>query len=114
EYGGVSFTVLKAEAASEGHTLKLAGKRRGKELVLEFQYDTGKLEHAVVERWSRQFQTLFGAALVDPEIRVSRLPLVNEEERRRLLVDWNRTEAEYPRESSVHELFEAQVERTPE
>jgi amino acid adenylation domain-containing protein len=31
-----------------------------------------------------------------------------------LLVEWNRTRADYPRDSCVHELFEAQVERTPD
>ena len=31
-----------------------------------------------------------------------------------LLVEWNATEAEYPRDKCVHELFEAQAERTPE
>jgi amino acid adenylation domain-containing protein len=35
-------------------------------------------------------------------------------ERQKLLIEWNRTELEYPREASVHELFEAQVERTPD
>jgi amino acid adenylation domain-containing protein len=29
-------------------------------------------------------------------------------------VDWNRTEADYPRNSTIHELFDAQCERTPE
>ena len=31
-----------------------------------------------------------------------------------LIVQWNNTEADYPKESCLHELFEAQVERTPD
>jgi amino acid adenylation domain-containing protein len=35
-------------------------------------------------------------------------------ERRKLLVEWNQTRTEYPRDACVHHLFEAQVERSPE
>ena len=37
-----------------------------------------------------------------------------EAERHQLLVEWNDTTADYPEERCVHQLFEAQVERTPE
>ena len=42
------------------------------------------------------------------------LPLLGEAERRRLLVEWNDTAAEYPRDDACTQLFEAQAERTPE
>ncbi|HEU0052893.1 MAG TPA: amino acid adenylation domain-containing protein, partial [Longimicrobium sp.] len=45
---------------------------------------------------------------------VDRLALLSTSERSRVLVDWNRTEAEYPAGLCVHELFEAQVGRTPD
>ena len=35
-------------------------------------------------------------------------------ERRQLLVDFNATAADYPRHKSLHQLFEAQVEKTPD
>ncbi|MBV8731342.1 MAG: amino acid adenylation domain-containing protein, partial [Acidobacteriia bacterium] len=114
EYGGVKFRLLEAAAAGEPHTLKLTGRRRGERLSLEFAYDAGTLERATVERWNEQFQTLLAGALANPETPVSRLPLIAEPERRRLLVDWNRTEAEYARERTICELFEAQAARTPE
>ena len=40
--------------------------------------------------------------------------MLPEAERQQVLYEWNATEAEYPREQCVHELFEAQVEKTPE
>jgi amino acid adenylation domain-containing protein len=49
-----------------------------------------------------------------PESAVCRLEVMPKEEREQLLVEWNRTEAEYPRENCVHELFEEQVRKTPE
>jgi non-ribosomal peptide synthetase component F len=41
-------------------------------------------------------------------------PVLTEAERHKLLVEWNRTERDYPRDKCVHQLFEEQVERTPE
>ena len=37
-----------------------------------------------------------------------------EDEARPLLVDWNATQRAYPRDSCIHELFEAVVDRTPD
>ena len=50
----------------------------------------------------------------DAERPISELPLLSEAERRRLLEEWNATEAEYPGEKCLHELFEEQAERTPD
>jgi non-ribosomal peptide synthetase component F len=42
------------------------------------------------------------------------LPLLTEAERRQLLVEWNATQTTYPKEGSIPQLFERQVEYTPE
>ncbi len=42
------------------------------------------------------------------------LPILTEAERHQLLVEWNDTQADYPQNQCTHQLFEAQVERTPE
>jgi non-ribosomal peptide synthetase component F len=41
-------------------------------------------------------------------------PILSEAERQRLLVEFNDTSRDYPRDARVHELFEQQVERTPD
>ena len=52
--------------------------------------------------------------MADPGQRISQLPLLTEAERHQLLVEWNDTAVEYPRDRCIHQLFEAQVERSPE
>ena len=42
------------------------------------------------------------------------LSRLTERERRQLLVEWNDTAADYPRDQCIHQLFEEQVERTPD
>src|SRR5205823_8434628 len=46
--------------------------------------------------------------------RLSELPLLPEAERRRLLIEWNATEAAYPQDQCLHQLFAAQARKTPE
>jgi len=44
---------------------------------------------------------------------LDRLPLLGDEERDRLLYEWNHTLVEYPRRMCVQEMFEDQVKRIP-
>src|SRR5262249_35827106 len=45
---------------------------------------------------------------------VRTIGVLPEAERRQLVEEWNRTEAEYSKEKRIHDLFEEQVERSPE
>jgi non-ribosomal peptide synthetase component F len=60
------------------------------------------------------FQTLLEGIALDPDRRLSALPLLSHEERNRSLMGWNATAADYPEDRSVHRLFEEQAARTPE
>jgi aspartate racemase len=79
-----------------------------------FEYSSDLFEQATVARMAGHFATLLQAVVADPGLRLSQLPLLGEDERRQLLVEWNATEADYPAERCVHELFEEQAERRPE
>ena len=57
---------------------------------------------------------LLEGMVADDARAVDRLPLLSDAERHQLLVEWNATEADYPRDKCVHELFEAQAARTPD
>ncbi len=60
------------------------------------------------------FQTLLEGIAANPDQHLSALPILTEAERQQLLVEWNDIQADYPRAKCIHELFEAQAERTPE
>ena len=77
-------------------------------------YSTDLFDAATIERMVGHFQTLLEGIVADPDRRLWRLPLLTEAERHRLLVEWNDTRREYPRDKCVHQLFEEQVARTPE
>ncbi|UAW64588.1 non-ribosomal peptide synthetase [Mycoavidus sp. HKI] len=62
----------------------------------------------------RRFLKFLDALATGPAQPISDIDLLDAAERRQLLVEWNATESEYPEHQCIHQLFEEQVERTPE
>ncbi|HEX8149384.1 MAG TPA: amino acid adenylation domain-containing protein [Pyrinomonadaceae bacterium] len=77
------------------------------------EYPTDLFDPATIERILRHFRRVLEKVSADAETRLSDISLLDEEEERQLAL-WNATGAEYPRDATLGELFEAQVERTPE
>jgi amino acid adenylation domain-containing protein len=80
----------------------------------EIEYSARLFDEDSMRRLSDHFETLLGGIVHQPGGRISRLPLLRLEERERVLMEWNRTATEYPRGSSIPQLFEEQVARNPE
>lgn len=83
------------------------------ELILKILYDRHRFDSATITRMLGHFQTLLEGIIANPSGRLSAFSLLTEVERLTLLLKWNDTHADYPLDQSIHELFEAQVERTP-
>ncbi len=79
-----------------------------------FEYCTDLFERETIERLSSNFQRLLCATVRSPEQKVGKLPILAEKEERLLRQEWNDTRAEFPAKLLVHELFERQVDRTPQ
>ena len=112
--GGVRFSLERVQVVSERFKLRLNVVRRGAELRLEFHYDAARFERGAVERIAGYYQNLLAAALASPATAVAHLPLLPEDERRQLLVEWNQTAAAYPADKCLHQLFEQQAARVPD
>ncbi|HKK51064.1 MAG TPA: formyltransferase family protein, partial [Myxococcota bacterium] len=56
---------------------------------------------------------VFLAGASDPARPLARVPMLDDEGRRRVLEDWNRTDVDFDRSQTIHALFEAQAARTP-
>lgn len=78
------------------------------------EYNTDIFDEPTIVQIARQFQILMEGIVADPSQQVSSLPLLSDEDRRQLLVEWNDTARDYGQKSCIHELFEEQVARTPE
>ncbi|QRO01038.1 non-ribosomal peptide synthase/polyketide synthase [Archangium violaceum] len=104
--------VLDSGAAKLDMVLLLSETERGLEGTLD--YDASLFEPASMERLVGHLRTLLEAAVANPGQRVSALPLLTEEEQRRVLEEWNATEVEWPREKCIHELVTEQARARPE
>jgi amino acid adenylation domain-containing protein len=93
-------------------TFELYERPHGMELWAEYSTDLFVPES--ITRLTDQYVRLLRSMLATPDAGIVDLPLLSEAERRQLLVDWNQTGLDYPRGTGVHQLFEAQVARTPD
>ena len=78
------------------------------------EYNTDLFNPATMDRFAANYTTLLESIVENPDKSVNRLEILPPSERDRLLVSWNDTAADYPREQCVFELIEARVEQMPE
>jgi amino acid adenylation domain-containing protein len=83
-------------------------------LVGSFEYNTDLFNDDTVAAMCVHFQTLIESIVANPDQQIARLPMLTEAESKRLLVEWNQTRRDFPSDSCVQELFEAQAAETPE
>jgi amino acid adenylation domain-containing protein/non-ribosomal peptide synthase protein (TIGR01720 family)/FkbM family methyltransferase len=111
----VSFTIQRQYTCFDRFAVKLTCIETTAGAMWEFHYDASVFSQAGIERLSGQFRQLVESVIENPHGTLESFEIVNAEERRQLLVELNRTsELEAPLDMCLHELFELQVERTPD
>ena len=95
------------------YDLNLSLRRDADGLAGTIVYNADIYDGPTVGQMMRHFAALLEVMAVEPEQRIDEVKLLSEEEERRQLVAWNSTEASYPAEKTIHQLFEEQVKRTP-
>ena len=83
-------------------------------ITLVWEYNTDLFDHSTMERMMGEYETLLREILADPSQRLSEYSLLTEQQKHRLLVEWNNTETEYKKVAGIHQLFESQVEQNPD
>jgi len=96
-----------------GLDLNMEVKLGGHDSHRVLHYSPDLFEAETIHRMLVHYQTILEAVAENPGERVSLLPILTRAERRRVLVEWNDTQADYPR-TCVHRLFEEQVLRSPD
>ncbi len=85
----------------------------GEELLLKIAGDRQRFEPIALTRMLGHLQTLLESIAANPQQKISKLSMLTAAEISQLQ-QWNQTEANYPQDKCVHQLFEAQVERSPD
>ena len=87
-------------------------KPDGLHVVLE--YRTALFDAETIDRFFAHLQSVLTAAVANPAERVSRLPLLDADERALVLERWNATDTPMPADATLSSLVDAQMARTPD
>lgn len=84
------------------------------ELQLSFEYCTKLFEKSFIENFANHYSNILHVVLDNLDIKLSSIDMLSEKERNTILYDFNNTKMDYPKEKTISQLFEEQVERTPD
>ncbi len=113
ELQGLTLSNFEVENKISTFEVTLSAYEFGKELTLAIEYNTDLFDDTTIVRMGEHFQQLLEKVVADPEQKSSALSLLSETEERQLVVEWNNTSTDSPRDRCVQQLFEDQVRRTP-
>src|SRR5262245_41495686 len=114
ELPGLAVEFSEIDTGTAKFDLSLCLREGADRLSGYLEYNSDLFDAETARRLVGHWHTLLAAALADPDGRVSELPLLTDDERRLILLDWNDTKAPLPRQECLHQLVEVQVDRTPQ
>ncbi len=107
-------TQMDVDTGATKYDLYLELDERSDEVLARFHYSTDLFERATIATMARHFRQLMESAVASPDAPIAKLSLMSAEEERRVLGEWNRTAEDYPRDLTIQQVFEQQVERSPQ
>jgi amino acid adenylation domain-containing protein len=110
----LSITPFATEHVTAKFDLTLSMTETAQGLSGTFEYNTDLFNADTITRLVGHFKTLLASIVTNPAQSVAELPLLTEKEKHQLLVEWNNTAVAYPQEQCLHQLFEGQVEQSPD
>jgi len=110
----VSLTFAEGDNGSAKFDLTLFMEDREQGLVATLEYNTDLFNTDTIHRMLGHFQTLLESIVSQLDTKIAELSLLTEVERHQLLIEWNDTKRNYPQNQCIHQLFEQQVEHTPD
>ena len=114
ELPNLQFTPLELEQVSAKFDLTLLMTETAEGIQGTWEYRTDLFDKATIKQIVGHFQTLLVHIVANPKQCITELPLLTTTEQNQLLINWNQTQIDYPQHKCLHQLFELQVEKTPE
>ncbi|ATH92008.1 non-ribosomal peptide synthetase [Bacillus glycinifermentans] len=111
---GLSLKTYKLIHTIAKFDLTLQAEEKTEGLKFTWEYSTALFERETIIRWAGHWLRLLEQVTGNPDIQLGKIDFLSEKEKHQLLYTFNNTKADYPRDKKVHQLFEEQVERTPD
>ena len=103
---------LEKETTNFDLTLDIEPSEQG--LVANWEYNSDLFEDATITRMLGHFENILTSVLANPQQQVNQINLLTAAERNQLLLKWNDTKVDYHQNKCIHQLFEEQVNKTPD
>ncbi|MEO8383507.1 MAG: amino acid adenylation domain-containing protein [Acidobacteriota bacterium] len=111
---GLTLTRLANEQNSTQFDLSLVFAEQGERLDAALDYASTLFDRATVERWAAYYVRVLEGMVSDASVAADALPILSDADRRQVVVELNDTQAEYPQDTLIHELFEQQAALRPD
>ncbi len=112
--GSLALESLEIDNGSAAYDLMFGLVEHADHVAGPVEYNADLFDRTTVARMAEGLAALLDAAAADPGLRLSALPAFTSPARHQMLAEWNATAVSHPSGESLHELVEAQVDRTPE
>ena len=113
ELPGVNIKVFSSDIVQAKFDLTLSMMETEKGLTASWDYNSDLFNDRTITVMAGHFQNILTAIVTNPQIQINQIPLLTAAEKQQILTAWNQTEIAYPEEKCIHQLFEKQVEKTP-
>ncbi len=113
ELPDLRLSTLEIESQIAKFDLSLGIEERGERLTAVLSYNTDLFDGVTARRLVRGLRRLLESAVVEPTRAVTALDLVDKAERHQMVLEWNDTHTDYPRQTPIHHLVEVGATNQP-
>ncbi len=113
EIEGLKFRPYEFENKISKFDITLSAIELKDKIIFSLEYCTKLFKRETIERLSKHYVNILKEVTKNVEIKLSEIELLSQEEKKQLIYDFNNTKTKYPKDKTIHELFEEQVKNTP-
>jgi amino acid adenylation domain-containing protein len=95
------------------HSLTFSFLRTGECIKGLVEYNSLLYKEKTIQQVSAHLTQILEQATAQVDLKIAGIEMLAGEEKKKLLFDFNDTKVQYPREKTIQQLFEEQVEKTP-
>ncbi|NRU22926.1 amino acid adenylation domain-containing protein [Clostridium beijerinckii] len=111
---GLKFEQLNIENGIEKFDITMEAVERNNEILFRVSYASSLFKKETIQRMNDSYITIVNSIIHDINVKISDINIVSDIEKNKLLYEFNDSKTDYPKEKSINELFEEQVELTPD
>ncbi|MCU0532506.1 MAG: amino acid adenylation domain-containing protein [Hydrococcus sp. Prado102] len=111
---GATFSLDWHYACIDRFKIKLSCIEKDDRLLAEFHYDANLYSIEEIERLAGQFRQLLESAIANLNAAIDELVILSDRDRQQLLIEFNDTKRDYPKDKCIHQLFEERAKLVPD